>query len=405
MLDRIKQAIGLETKHSLARAAELKSLSALEEFFAAAHGTASKIAVSPTKALECVPVRAAVQLRCETLSSLPLRLYRRLPDGGKEKATNHPLYALLHGRANGWTSSTDFVSALERDTLLTGHGYALAIRVDGGRIAELIRIAPDRMKVETGDGDEPTYLVSLKGGGQRSYPWRDILHVTSFDGLSAVKQSREAIGLYSAMEGHAGRIFSNGGRPSGVLKAKKALSAQTIERLKKSWTAAHGGDASGGTAILEDEMDFTPLSFNSVDLQFQELRAFQLVEIARAFAVPPVLIADYSRATWSNFEPSAQAFLSFCLVPRMKNWAGAIARLLTPEEQQELGAEFETGALVQADIAKRFEAYNKAIASRILNPNEVRELENRGPYAGGEVYANPNTTSGVPADQQQEDAA
>lgn len=140
---------------------EAKSLQALEEFFAAAQGTASKITVSPSKALECVPVRASVQLRCETLSSLPLRLFQRLPDGGKEKAIDHPLYPLLHGRANGWTSSTDFVSALERDTLLTGHGYALANRIDGGRIAELVRLAPERVKVETDAGDEPTYVVTL----------------------------------------------------------------------------------------------------------------------------------------------------------------------------------------------------------------------------------------------------
>lgn len=387
-----------------------KSLDALAEFFAAANGAASKIAVSPTRALEVVPVRAAVQLRCETLSSLPLRLFRRLPDGGKEKADDHPLYPLLHGRANAWTSSTDFIASLERDTLLSGHGYALANRISGGRIAELIRISPDKVKVETADGDEPSYVVSLKGGGTRTYPWRDILHVSSFDGLSAVRQAREAIGIYAALEAHTGRIMSNGARPSGVLQAKTTLKEATLARLKKSWTAFHTGESAGGTAILEDGLEFKPLTFSSVDLQFSELRAYQLVEIARAFAVPPTLIGDFSRATWSNFEPAAQAFLSFCLVPRMRNWSGAIARLLTPEEQADLGAEFETGALVQADIAKRFAAYASAISSRFLSPNEVRELENRGPYTGGERFENPNTTSDASAEVgnshlAQEDAA
>jgi len=142
-----------------------KSLDALAEFFAAASGTANKIAVSPARALEVVPVRAAVQLRCQTLSSLPLRLFRRLPDGGKEKADDHPLYPLLHGQANAWTSSTDFIASLERDTLLDGHGYALANRISGDRVAELISISPDKVKVETSDADEPSYVVSLKGCG------------------------------------------------------------------------------------------------------------------------------------------------------------------------------------------------------------------------------------------------
>lgn len=390
-------------------AEDAKSLAALEEFFAAAGATASKIAVSPSKALECVPVRAAVQLRCETLSSLPLRLYRRLADGGKEKADDHPLYPLLHGRANPWTSSSDFISSLERDSLLTGHGYALANRVGEGRPAELIRLAPDRVKVEYADGDEPTYVVSLKNGGQRSYSWRDVLHIISFDGLSAVRQAREAIGIYVALEGHTGRIMANGARPSGVLQTKDKLSEQVLKRLKESWTKFHTGESAGGTAILESGLEFKPLTFSSVDLQFAELRQYQLVEIARALAVPPILIGDYSRATWSNFEPAAQSYLSFCLLPRIRAWTGAIARLLSPEEQRDLGAEFETGALVQADIAKRFSAYASAISSRILSPNEVRELENRGPYPGGDKFENPNTTGGatdVPARNiPSEDAA
>lgn len=385
---------------------EGKSLKALEDFFASAGATSSAIAVTPTRALECVPVRAAVQLRCETLSSLPLRLFRRLEDGGKEKAVDHPLYRLLHGRANAWTSSTDFISAIERDTLLTGHGYALANRVNGA-IFELIRLDPAMVKVEADAGQEPTYIVSLKGGGQRAYRWSDVLHVSSFDGLSAVRQSREAVGIYVALEAHTGRLLANGARPSGVLQAKNSIKEQTLARLKKSWQAFHSGESAGSTAILEDGLEFKPLTFSSVDMEFMAMRAYQLVEIARAFAVPPTLIGDFSRATWSNFEPAAQAYLSFCLVPRIRTWTGAISRLLTEEEQREYAPEFDTNALVMGDIEKRMRAYASAISSRILNPNEVRELENRAPYEGGNAYENPNTTAAqnLPASQVSEDAA
>ncbi len=386
-------------------AEDAKSLEALAEFFAAAGATSSAIAVTPLKALESAPVARGVAVRSETLGCLPLHLYRRLEDGGKERA-DHPLEKLLSGRPNGWTSAAEFLMTLERDSLLNDAGaFALANRVDGGRIAELVRLAPATVSIETDQSGEPRYLVSQRGGGQRAYPWSDILHIPNIGGVCPIKQAREAIGLYRAMEGHAGRIFANGGRPSGVLQAKGALKEPVIARLKASWSKAHAGDNSGATAILEDGISFTPLTFNSVDLQFLELRGFQVTEMARALGVPPVLIFDYGRATWGNAESMAQSFLTFTLLPRLKLWTGAISRLLTPEEQATLVPEFTVDALVQAEIAARFAAYASAISSRILNPNEVRAMENRPPYAGGEAFLNPNTTPAAPAREQEEEPA
>lgn len=388
-----------------ARAEDAKSLQALEEFFAAANGTASGIAASPTKALQCAPVARAVAVRSETLGVLPLHLFQRLEDGGKERA-DHPLADLLSNRPNGWTSAPQFLMELERDTLLNDAGaFAVANRVDGGRIHELIRLKPETVTVETDFSGEPRYRVSQKGGGQRAYPWQDILHIPNIGGVCPIKQAREAIGLCMAMQGHAGRIFANGGRPSGVLKSPKKLSDPVIARLKASWSKSHAGDQSGGTAILEDGMDWQALSFSSVDNQFLELRGFQVVEIARALGVPPTLIFDLGRATWANAAEMAQAFLTFTLLARLKLWCGAVSRLLTPEEQKTLVPEFVVDGIVMADIEKRFAAYASAISSKILNPNEVRAMENKAPYAGGDKFENPNVQSGKPAGQQQENAA
>lgn len=377
-----------------------KSLEALAEFFAAATGTASGIAVSPTKALQCAPVARAVAVRSETLGVLPLHLFQRLEDGGKERA-DHPLADLLSTRPNGWTSAPQFLMELERDTLMSDAGaFAVANRVDGGRIHELIRLAPSTVTVETDFSGEPRYLVSQKGGGQRAYRWQDILHIPNVGGVCPIKQAREAIGLCMAMQGHAARIFANGGRPSGVLKAKGSLKEATIKRLKESWSRAHAGDASGGTAILEDGIDWQQITSTSVDLQFHELRGFQVVEIARALGVPPTLIFDLGRATWANAAEMAQAFLTFTLLARLKLWCGAVSRLLTAEEQKTLVPEFVVDGIVMADIEKRFAAYASAISSKILNPNEVRAMENKAPYTGGDKFENPNTTAGAPAAQQ-----
>ncbi|WP_377847232.1 phage portal protein [Bosea sp. UC22_33] len=377
-----------------------KSLEALAEFFAAATGTASGIGVSPIKALQCAPVARAVAVRSETLGVLPLHLFQRLEDGGKERA-DHPLADLLSNRPNGWTSAPQFLMELERDTLMNDAGaFAVANRVDGGRIHELIRLSPSTVTVETDFSGEPRYLVSQKGGGTRTYRWQDILHIPNVGGVCPIKQAREAIGLCMAMQGHAARIFANGGRPSGVLKAKGSLKEATIKRLKESWSRAHAGDASGGTAILEDGIDWQQITSTSVDLQFHELRGFQVVEIARALGVPPTLIFDLGRATWANAAEMAQAFLTFTLLARLKLWCGAVSRLLTTEEQKTLVPEFVVDGIVMADIEKRFAAYASAISSKILNPNEVRAMENKAPYTGGDKFENPNTTAGAPAPQQ-----
>ncbi|MCW5733479.1 MAG: phage portal protein [Enhydrobacter sp.] len=354
--------------------------------------TAAGIMASPTRAMRCVPVYAGVRVISETVGSLPLHLYKRRGDGGKDRASNHKLYRLLHDRPNAWTSATEFIMQLQKDALLEGGGYALANR-SGDRIVELIRLPASTVRMETEAATmEPKYVVTLRDGKQRTYPWQDILHVPALDGLSPVKQASEAIGLCMAMESHAARLFGRGARPSGVLKLKSKLSDPAYERLKKSWSANHGGDGSGGTAILEDGVDWQQLTLTCVDAQFLELRSFQVVEIARALRVPPTLLMDFGRATWGNAAEMAQNFLTYGVMPWLKLWQGAITRLLPEEERADYFAEFLVDDLVKADIAARFTAYAQAVTNGILNPNEVRAMENRAPYEGGEEFRLPMNT-------------
>lgn len=354
--------------------------------------TAAGIAIAPENALRCMPVYRGASIRCEVLGSLPFHLYERRDDSGKERAADHPLYHLIHARPNAWTSAAEFIMQLELDCITHGGGYALANRA-GGKIVEFIRFQPGSVSVEHDDATlEPKYKVTLKNGQQKVYEWRDILHVPTFGNLAPIKQAKEAIGLCMAMEGHAARLFARGARPSGILRFKGILNENAIKRIRASWQAGHAGENSGGTAIVEQDGQFEPLTFSSVDLQFQELRAFQVVEIARALGVPPMLMMDFGRATWGNSEQMAQAFLTFQVLPRLKLWQGAVMRLLTAEEQKQYVAEFLVDELVKAEIAARFEAYAKAITNGILNPNEVRALENRAPYEGGNEFRVPMNT-------------
>lgn len=369
--------------------------------------TAAGIFVTPSKALDCTAVAAAVRIRVETLGSLGLFLYKRGIDDERSRATDHPLYKLLHDRPNPWTSSSEFIMQLETDVITDGAGYAFANRV-GDKIVELIRLDPlavsEKRDART---SEPYYDVALSDGATRRYEWRDILHIrgsidfgnrTGARPLSALRQARQAIGLSMALEAHAARLLGNGARPSGALSTgTKKLDDVAYKRLQKSWRSAHTGENAGGTAIFEDGVTFTPITFSSVDLQFQEMRIFQSIEIGRALGTPPTLIFELGRATWSNSEEMAQSFLTFTLLGRCKLWQGAISRLLTAEEQAEFYPEFEVGSLVQADLAARYAAYTAACGGPFLTANEVRATDNRPGIEGGNDLRPPANAVGVTA--------
>jgi HK97 family phage portal protein len=375
---------------------ERKSNSTFDVLLGIGMQTAANIAVSPEVALRCIPVYAGVRVRCETLGALPLHLYSKDDSGRKDRAVDHPLYRLLHDRPNGWTSAPEFIMQMEQDTI-THHGaFALANR-SSDKIVELIRLPPNSVSVRFDPYTlEPIYDLTIANGTKINYPWQDILHIPNRGNVAPIWQAREAIGLTMAMERHAGALFGNGARPAGILKFKRKLTDDVHERLRKSWNSGHSGENAGKTAILEDDADFLPLTFNSVDMEFSAMRAFQVVEIARALAVPPTLMMELGRATWANAEEMSQTFLSFTILPRIKLWQGAVSRLLSADEQAKYYPEFMVDELVKADIAARFAAYAQAIQARILNPNEVRAKENMAPYVGGDEFANPNITPSAP---------
>lgn len=361
---------------------------------------AAGIAVTPATAMRSTPVRCAVQTIAEAIGQLPVHVHERQADGSKVRATDHPTYALLRDEANDWTSASDFFEQVTRDALLHGNGFAFINRVDG-EARELIRLDPTAISVERDSRtSEPHYKVT-EANAQRYVDRRDIIHIKapSLDGVSGaspVKMGQEAIGLALVMEQHAAKLFANGARPSGILKFPNKLGAETAPRIKASWNASHaGGNRSGGTAVLEDGGEFQALTFSSVDAQFLELWQHVITEIARIFRVPPHMLFELGRATWGNAEEMGASFVQFGLMRWVKTWQGELRlKLFRPEERKRFFVEFLLDDLVRADIGKRFDAYAKAISSRVLNPNEVRAMENRPPYAGGEVYANPNTSTG-----------
>ena len=372
-------------------ASERKSISLPPELLLSMYtNSAAGITVSPETAMRCPAVYASVKVLSEAVAQLPLHVYRRDDDGGRERAPDHPLYELLHDQANDWTSAYEFRLGMQSALCLHKGAFAFINRA-GGVVRELIQIPSQSVVVETDPVTlEPTYKVTGSNGEQKTYHRNEILHLRNLGDLSPVEQAREAIGLSIAMEKHASLIFGRGARPSGVLKMTGRLTDEQLTQLKGSFDSVYGGSGgprSGGTLILEEGMSFEPHMLTSVDLQFLELRRHQVAEIARIFRIPLHMLQELERTTHHNAEEMGRQFLSFTLLPWLKMWEGAIRRsLLTKDERKSYFAEFLTDDLARADLQARFEAYSKAVTNGILSPNEIGQSENRPPYEGGDEY-------------------
>lgn len=393
MFSALTRALGISRKGTLANPSpELLAL-------LGAAPTAAGVGVTAETAMRCPTVYASVKVIAESVAQLPLHLYRRTDAAGKERAEDHPLFELLHDQANDWTSAFDFRLTMQTALCLHGNAYAFVNRT-GDKIVELIPISPNAVAVEVDAVTlEPSYRVTAGDGTQRVYDRSEIFHLKTLGtsahiGLSPIAQAKEAIGLALAMEEHGARLFGSGARPSGIFKYAKTLGPEALKRLRDSFTATHaGGSNSGKTLILEDGMEFQTVQFNSVDLQFLEMRRHQVAEIARVFRIPLHLLQDLERTTHANAESMGRQFLALTLLPWLKMWEGAIRRsLLTPKERRDHYAEFLTDDLARADLAARFDAYAKAVTNGLLSPNEVRAAENRPPYRGGDQFRLPLNT-------------
>lgn len=361
--------------------------------------TASGVAVSPEVALRCPAVSCAVRAISEATACLPVSIYRVGTDGSREEATYHPVHALLTGIWNEWTSAFDGLYAGTIDALCNDKGALIWVNRIDGKPRELIRYKPGAWSVDRDLAtDEPTFRSA-----DRLLPLSDCINVRAFGSTdrAPLTLAREAIAVALLMEQHAAKLFARGARPSGVLKLASKISDAALTRIRKSWTDAHGGsENSGRTAILEEGAEWQALSFNSVDSQFLELRQFQILEIARAFRVPPHMLMEMGRATWSNVESLGREFLVFCLQPMLRAWESALTRaLLTPEQRGQYEICFDEDDLTQASIADRATAYSSLISSRVINPNTARKWERLPPYPAGEDYVNPNIATGTPAER------
>lgn len=351
--------------------------------------------VTSASAMKVPAVACAVALIAETVGSLPVKLHDR---ASREALRDHPAYRLAHDEANPWTSAEALRVQLTTDALLHDRGgFAILTRDSDGAPLEFHHVAPDQVKVVTTAAGEPAYLVRL-ADGERPVAYQDMLHVSAFGGVSPITLGREAIGLALAFERHVAQLFANGARPSGILSSPKKLGDEGKTNLSASWRAAHGSGRSGGVAVLDEGMAYESVQMTLTDAQFAENRLEQIREIARIFRVPPPMLFELTRATWSNSEEMGRQFLQLSLKPWLAAWTWAYARcLLTPEERREMYHEFVVDDLMSTSTAARATAYGQYRAAGIMTANEIRAGLNLTPRTDGDELSNPFTSTGAPA--------
>ncbi len=369
------------------------SFASPEDWHFVAFGAAPSSAgptVTPKKAMTCPPVRCAVRAIADAVGQLPFPVNRRLDGGGKDRATDHPVYRLLNGAANEFTPANSLRSQLTEDALLQGSGFAFINRVEG-RPVELLRLIPTRVEIKTDEYGAPSYFLRTDKGPKREIDRADIIHIQAPSGISIVHQARETIGLLLAIEGHVSRTFKNGGRPSGIISFKGELAPKALETAKAAWLANNAGENSGGITPMNGDATFVPISMSHVDSQTVELWNRLVIDIGRHFRIPPIFLMEFGRATWRNSEHQRRDFVDFTLRPWLSEWEGQVAlKLFREDERDEFEAEFLLDDFLKGDTIARMQAYGIAVSNCIMNPNEARAMENRAPYEGGDLFANRN---------------
>ncbi len=364
-------------------------------------GSSSGKAVTERSAMQMTAVYSCVRILAEAIAGLPLHLYRYTGDGGKEKAIDHPLYLLLHDEPNPEMSSFVFRETLMTHLLLWGNAYAQIIRNGKGEVVALYPLMPNKMTV---DRDEKGHLYysynrsddeapTMKGSTVILRP-EDVLHVPGlgFDGLvgySPIAMAKNAIGLAIATEEYGAKWFANGAAPSGVLEHPGTI--KDPSRVRDAWQSQFGGSSnSGKIAVLEEGMKYTPITIAPEQAQFLETRKFQINEIARIFRVPPHMVGDLEKSSFSNIEQQSLEFVKYTLDPWVVRWEQSIMRrLLSPDEKRAYYVKFNLDGLLRGDYQSRMNGYAIGRQNGWMSANDIRELENldRIPAEeGGDLY-------------------
>lgn len=357
--------------------------------------------VNEKTAMQMSAVYACVRIIAEAIAQIPLNVYRLTADGGKGKDLRHPLFFLLHDEPNPEMTSFIFRETLMSHLLLWGNAYAQIIRNGKGEVVGLYPLMPDRMQVDRNETGNLVYTYTKyydEVGAKHAFeqitlPAYQVLHIPGlgYDGLigySPIAMARNAIGMSMAAEDFGATFFANGATPGGVLEHPGIV--KDPERLRESWHAQFSGKNSHNIAVLEEGMTFKPMSIPPEEAQFLETRKFQIDEIARIFRVPPHMVGDLEKSSFSNIEQQSLEFVKYTVGPWVARWEQSLSQaLLLPSEKTRYTIKYNLDGLLRGDYESRMNGYAVGRQNGWLSANDIRELENMNKIPaeeGGDEY-------------------
>ena len=363
--------------------------------------SATGIQISPQTALQATTVMACVRILSEDVSKMTPRLYRRYDKGIHKSgarellgANDHPVARLLV-RPNDWMTWPEFCRMMVTGFALRGNAYAVILRNRRNDPVSLVPINPDRVSLWQAPDGGLFWWVTRSGLHELAVlkdqplliPYEDVFHLKdlSADGLvgtSPIALAREAIALSLGQEQQYARLMGSGARPSGVLTTDQRLTDTAASRIRTDWEAMNAGLANAGrTAILEQGLKWQPLTITSVDLQFLQMRQFQVTEICRIFRVPPHMVGDLSKGTFNNIVQQAQEYRNNTLTSHTDIWEKRFAFTFDLDSES-YEVDFDEAALVKADLTARYNAYRVSVLTGWETRNEVRVKEGMNPIEG-----------------------
>ncbi|WP_303755523.1 phage portal protein [Enterobacter hormaechei] len=358
-----------------------------EEWF----GTSSSgKVVTADKAIQLSAVWACVRLLSESISTLPLKIYVRQPDGSRKAATDHPAYSILCRRPNSEMTPSRFMLMVVASICLRGNAF-IEKKFIANRLVSLVPLLPQNMVVKRLVTGALEYKYT-ENGNERVIPVKNIMHIRGFGldgvcGMMPMKTGRDVIGSAMAVEESAAKIFEQGLQSSGFLSSENALSDEQRERLRSYMAAFTGSKNAGKIMVLEGGLTYQGVTMNPEDAQMLESRAFSIEEICRWFRVPPFMVGHTTKqSSWaSSLEGMNLQFLTHTLRPLLVNIEQEIGRCLL-DSDDEVFAEFSVEGLLRADSAGRAAYYTSALQNGWMSRNDVRRLENMPPIEGGDIY-------------------
>ena len=359
--------------------------------------------VTPQTALALASVQRAVTILAETIAQLPIDFYRPTPDDGRVRVSDHPAWPLLRVAPNEFQTPYQFNEFKQISLGLRGNAFALKFYDPSGRVKSLYPLNADRVQVLVSPIDRMPYyrVLHAPDGIEGMFPLRDIHHVrwisdNPYTGLSPISLHRDAIGVAITTERHTGKMFGNGTTLSGVITRPSAAPAikdpAGIERITSEWASKYAGaDNSGKVALLQEGMEFKPLSMTNQDAQLIAARQYGVRDVARIYGIPAHMLGDLDRATHSNIEQQSLEFVIYTLMAWLKRHEEAMERDFLSEEERLAGMtiRFDITGLLRGDISSRYAAYAQARQWGWMSINDIRRMENLPPVQGGDSYLQP----------------